>query len=428
MRHTEHDQRVTFRAVLANREFRALYLAQTLSVTGDQLARIAVGVMIFDRTGSSALTGVSYAVSYLPWLIGGPTLSVLADRHSRRSVMIACDVGRCALTVLLALASSSAWMAVSLVGFAALLQPPFTAARAALIPEIVGGSDAYAAAATLTNATLQVAVLAGFGAGGAITAVLGPSVAVLLDSLTFAVSAVVILQCTTDRAVALVDAGSWWADIQAGWSAVFGDAYLTWLVATSWILVGTVIATEAIAVPYAHAHGEGATAVGLLTASMPMGTAVGAILLGRGHDSARSRAAMSYLAPLTPALLAITALNPQPTIVAIDWFGAGAASAFTVQANRIFVASVPRAVRGRAFGVAAAGISGAQGLGTLAVGMLASRTSPAMAVGIVCLVALLLISATNARRLGANRAVLAQSNPESHATVSATPSCDLPAS
>ena len=59
-------RRVTFGDVLANPEFRAMYVAQALSVAGDQLARIAVAVLVFSRSHSATLTGLSYAVSYLP--------------------------------------------------------------------------------------------------------------------------------------------------------------------------------------------------------------------------------------------------------------------------------------------------------------------------------------------------------------------------
>ena len=56
-----------------------------------KLARIAVAWIVFQRTHSPLLTGISYAVTYLPWLIGGPLGSVYADRHPRRLVMIVCD-------------------------------------------------------------------------------------------------------------------------------------------------------------------------------------------------------------------------------------------------------------------------------------------------------------------------------------------------
>src|SRR5438477_4773422 len=57
-------RRVTFGDVLANREFRAMFAAQALSVVGDQLARIAVAILVFQRSHSALLTGVSYGISY----------------------------------------------------------------------------------------------------------------------------------------------------------------------------------------------------------------------------------------------------------------------------------------------------------------------------------------------------------------------------
>src|SRR3954451_7195152 len=98
-------RRVTFGDVLANREFRAMYVAQALSVGGDQLARIAVAILVFNRSHSALLTGISYAISYLPWVIGGPLLAGYADRLPRRSVMIVCDLARAALVLCLALPS-----------------------------------------------------------------------------------------------------------------------------------------------------------------------------------------------------------------------------------------------------------------------------------------------------------------------------------
>src|ERR1700722_8212994 len=85
-------ERATYREVFAVAEFRALWLAQLLSVTGDQLAKGAVTVLVYDRTHSALLAAVTFAVSFLPAFIGGLTLSGLADRLPRRAVMIACDI------------------------------------------------------------------------------------------------------------------------------------------------------------------------------------------------------------------------------------------------------------------------------------------------------------------------------------------------
>src|SRR5260370_26398313 len=94
--------RATFGAVFAVGEFRALWLAQVLSVAGDQLARVALTLLVFDRTHSALLAAVTFAASVVPTFVGGFTLSGLADRLPRRAGMIACDLMRVVLVVVMA--------------------------------------------------------------------------------------------------------------------------------------------------------------------------------------------------------------------------------------------------------------------------------------------------------------------------------------
>src|SRR6059058_5154630 len=151
MREPVSGRRVTFRDVLANREFRALYVAQALSVGGDQLARIAVAVLVFERSHSPFLTAASFAISYLPWVVGGPLLAGYADRLPRRSVMVVCDLVRALLVLAVAIPAIPLAGLLVLVALVSLMEPPFAAARAALLPDVVGEGDHYAQAATLAN-------------------------------------------------------------------------------------------------------------------------------------------------------------------------------------------------------------------------------------------------------------------------------------
>src|SRR4051794_35030538 len=75
-------------------EFRALWLSQALSRVGDQLAAVALSVLVYARTGSTLATAATYAVGFLPALVGGPLLAGLADTLPRRSVMVGCDLLR----------------------------------------------------------------------------------------------------------------------------------------------------------------------------------------------------------------------------------------------------------------------------------------------------------------------------------------------
>jgi diguanylate cyclase (GGDEF)-like protein len=383
--------RATFGEVLAIREFRALYLAQTLSVAGDQLARIAVAWIVYARTHSALLTGISYAVTYLPWIIGGPLGSVYADRHPRRVVMILCDALRTGLVLLVAIPHVPTPVLIVLVALVALLEPPFAAARAALVPDIVGEGDRYVAAATLGNSTNQLAVVLGFAVGGALVAFVGPHTALIIDATTFALSALVASRYVSHRPAAMGERSRWRSEISDGARVVFRDPKLRWLVVTSWIVVGTVVVPEAIAVPYAHADGHGALAAGLLSAAPPLGIVIGAIVMGRFMRPETAEHLMLPTALLAPAVLALTALDLSLTATGVIWFIAGAMSAMTVTANRVFVVAVPHDLRGRAFGIAAAGISGSQGLGTLLSGLFASHVGVVHAVADIALPAFALI-------------------------------------
>jgi MFS family permease len=73
-----------------------------LSVAGDQLARVALTILVFNVTHSALLAAVTFAVSIVPTFLGGLLLSGLADRFPRRTVMIACDLARAALVAVMA--------------------------------------------------------------------------------------------------------------------------------------------------------------------------------------------------------------------------------------------------------------------------------------------------------------------------------------
>src|SRR5829696_1856127 len=122
----------TYGEVFAVAEFRALFAAQVLSVVGDQFARVALAVLVFDRTGSAGLAALTYALTFLPDLIGGPLLSGLADRMPRRRLMVICDLGRAVLLALMAVPGAPLWVLCVLLVAVQLLNSPFSAARAAM--------------------------------------------------------------------------------------------------------------------------------------------------------------------------------------------------------------------------------------------------------------------------------------------------------
>jgi MFS family permease len=187
----EQAAKTTFRDVFAVAEFRALWVAQLLSVIGDQLARVALTVLVYDRTRSALLAAVTFVVSIVPTFVGGVTLAWLADRYPRRAVMIASDLARCALVLVMAISGVPLAGLVLLLFLVTLVGAPFSSARAAVYPDVLPG-DRYVLGTAVTLTTFQFAQVLGFAAGGAAAGLLGTRWSLVIDAATFAVSALIV--------------------------------------------------------------------------------------------------------------------------------------------------------------------------------------------------------------------------------------------
>ena len=151
--------RATVLRVLArNREFRALAISNTLSLAGDDLARVALAIVFYQQTRSAFMAAFTFGLSFIPSLVAGPLLSTLGDRFPRRHVMVVCDVARTVLVGLGAIALGLGWPAAVPLGLlllAAFFSPAFEASRGALMPHIVA-ADEYVAASVATGIAAQM--------------------------------------------------------------------------------------------------------------------------------------------------------------------------------------------------------------------------------------------------------------------------------
>src|SRR5260370_32200609 len=88
---TVRRRAASYRDVFAVREFRTLWSAQVISYLGDQIAQVAIAVLVYSRTGSAWLTALAYALTYLPPILGGPLLPGLTAALPPRQRMITSD-------------------------------------------------------------------------------------------------------------------------------------------------------------------------------------------------------------------------------------------------------------------------------------------------------------------------------------------------
>jgi MFS family permease len=374
----------TWRSLLAVREFRYLWLTYAISLAGDQLARVAIAVLVFQQTHSALLTGAVYATTFLPWLLGGPLLGGIADRFPRRTVMVTCNGLSALLVALLALPLLPIPVLCGMLFVVVLLESPFLTARAALIADVLP-DDRYVLASALNNLTGQMAQVIGFAFGGALVAVVGPRPSLLLDCATFLLSAILLRYAVQHRPAAAERDGSasrarlWWRQMAAGVRLVFGDHALRRLVGIAWLATFTVV-PEGLAVPYADMLSGSAIAVGLLLAAQPLGAGVGGLLLSRLVAPARRLELMIPLAVLCCLSLVPFVLHPPLPIALALLFVSGIGASYNLPANAAFVQAVPTRQRGQAFGLVAAGLVAGQGLGIAVAGALADLVTPGVVI------------------------------------------------
>ncbi|HEX8096591.1 MAG TPA: MFS transporter [Pyrinomonadaceae bacterium] len=79
-----------------NRRFRQIWLSQVISQTGDWFDTIALYTIVLNLTGSGRAVSLILVARFVPCFIVGPLSGVVADRFSRRSVMIVSDLLRAA--------------------------------------------------------------------------------------------------------------------------------------------------------------------------------------------------------------------------------------------------------------------------------------------------------------------------------------------
>jgi MFS family permease len=372
-----------FRDVFGVAEFRVLWSAQLLSVAGDQLARVALTVLVYDQTRSALLAAVAYAGSIAPVFLGGILLSGLADRRPRRQVMIVCDLARVPLTALMALPGMPLAALIVLLYVVTAIGAPFGSARAALYPEVLG-EVRYPLGTAVTMTGYQFAQVAGFAIGGTVVSLAGPRIALLADAGTFLASAVLVRAGVRNRP-AVPPAGPAHSrrrgDLTAAIRLVFGTRSIRTPMLLAWVSAFYNV-PEGLAAPLARSLGGGAVAVGLILAAAALGSSAGALALTRMAGPEARRHWMSPLAIGACAILITVAARPGLPVVLAILLASGLCDSFQVSANAAFVAAVPDQRRGQAFGLAVAGMNLGQGAAMILAGAAAQRFAPTAVIAV----------------------------------------------
>jgi DHA3 family macrolide efflux protein-like MFS transporter len=181
-----------------NATFASYWLAQTISLFGDRLHQVALGVLVYMLTDSPLLTGLVFLAATLPNIMLGPIAGTFVDRWDHKQVLIASDLLRAVMVISLPFAAQTEIYLVYPIVFAiTTVSLFFRPAKVAILPRIVPADDMLAASsATWTADTL--ADIAGFPIAGIFVAVLGADLALAfyVDSASYILSALLIAGIT----------------------------------------------------------------------------------------------------------------------------------------------------------------------------------------------------------------------------------------
>src|SRR5207253_6888295 len=180
-------------AVLRQRHFALLWVGGLISGLGDGALRLTLPFYVYVRTGSVLATGAMFVVPLLPSLLLGSLAGVFVDRWDRRRTMIAADLTRAMLILLLLAVQSRDWLwLVYAVGFLeAALSQFFRPATSALVPRLVGEGHLQAANSVVAVSDGLIGVV-GPAVGGLLLGLLGLPSVVLADSASYLLSGLLI--------------------------------------------------------------------------------------------------------------------------------------------------------------------------------------------------------------------------------------------
>ncbi|WOX22003.1 MFS transporter [Streptomyces solicathayae] len=390
-----------YAAVFRVREFRFVFVAHLFSLLGVVVSELALTVLVYQTTRSPLLSALTFALGFLPYLVGGTLLAGLADRIPPRRILVVCDLVCAGCVALMVVPATPVAVLLALRCAIAVVSPVFNGTRMATLADILGDGDLFVLGRSLLRIVSQSALLAGFAVGGVLLTVVPPRGALVITTATFLVSALLLRLGTARRPARAADGPR--EGIRATWG-ILRDRRVRALMLAFWVPPLFAVVPEALAAPYADHIDVSTAALGLLMCALPVGTIAAELLAGSVlGTAARARIVLPLVAAgVLPYLL--YALTPGVALAALALFLAGATGAYTLGLDAWFVAAVPEEQRGRAMTLMTAGMMTVQGVGMAAAGV-AAEFVPVPAVvagtgvlGTLCLVALALeLRATEGR-------------------------------
>jgi MFS family permease len=372
-----------------SRNFVLLWQGQLVSHLGNQAFLIATTFYVLEVTASATVVAGAMMAATIPLVMLAPVGGTIADRHSRRSILVAADFLRAAaiggLVAVLVwhpdLTSHHIVLIIMVAAFNGIMSALFAPAFQALVPDLVP-ADRLATANSINQMSIQTSTLIGQAVGGVLYVAWGPAPLLLLDAVSFAYAGIATSFLPADRRVAQaatslrLGIARYAADTRAGVAYVWRRTGMTAVLVT-FAGVNCLFMPVFVLLPFytREVLGTGPEWYGFLLSGSGSGALVGSIAASvmlrkvRAH-SAVVRVCLSGVAAAVMLLAAFAS-----TWVALAAFVAiGALSSIiNVTVITAFQSAVPPDVRGRVMALVIAVSTAAVPIGMGLGGVLGDR-------------------------------------------------------
>jgi MFS family permease len=369
-----------FARVFANPRVRSIQLAGVGSTLGTWAYAVALPVYAYHAGGARAVGLLFFARMALAAL-AAPWLGVLADRWSRRQLMLSGDLARCAIFVGMTVAASTGanpYFVYVLAVTSTVVSGSYSPAQAALLPSLVETPDELTAANLVGNTISSVGMFAGPAIGGVLLALSTPSAVFALNAALFVWSAAFVLQVPRDEPPQPAERPRFLPELTAGWSAVWRTPALR-------VVVGLTTAEEIVygalevllvvlALRLLHAGNAG---YGWLNTAMGVGSVAGAFVVAAVAARRRLAGGFGLGILLWGVALCIAAAlsNLAPALLLLGVVGT-AAILVQVTSVTLLQRSAENEVLGRVFAVLESLMLAGTGVGALVAPGLVSWLGP----------------------------------------------------
>lgn len=370
--------RVTFRS-MSVRNYRLYFAGQLISTTGTWMQSIAQAWLVLQITGSGVALGVTVALQFTPVLLVGAWGGLVADRVDKRRLLVGTQAAAGVLALVLgsvtALGVVQLWMIYVLALGLGAVNAVDNPARRAFVVEMVG-AEHVSNAVSLSSAMFMAARVIGPAIAGLVIAGFGVSWCFFANGVSYSAAVIAFLAMRENEFFSVEPVPKRKGQLREGLRYAWSTPALR-LVLVLTAVIGTLAFNFQVVLPLLakQTFSGGADTLGVLYASMSIGSVIGALV--SAHEARATRrfvlgAALAFGAALVGAALAPTFALELLVLVPVG----AAGIAFTAMANGVLQTETAPEMRGRVAALFTVAFLGSTPIGGPIIGWVSQQLGP----------------------------------------------------